>query len=139
MFSRGETNLAKMLATMSPVLLDERFVFLSQPRAAYGDYSELDPVASMSEPEGLTLVVPKAKADAAGFSSDSVFKCISLQVHSSLDAIGLTAAFSRQLGEYGISANVIAGFYHDHIFVNETDAEQAVSALQELSKQGGGQ
>jgi len=33
----------------------------------------------------------------------------------------------------GISANVIAGFYHDHLFVPSDDADKAVAALLELT------
>ena len=59
---------------------------------------------------------------------------ISLNVHSSLDAVGLTAAFSNRLAEYGISANVVAGFYHDHIFVHSELAEKAIRALGEIAR-----
>lgn len=58
---------------------------------------------------------------------------ITLTVHSSLDAVGLTAAFATELTRHGISANVVAGYYHDHIFVAEKDAERAVAALEALS------
>ena len=58
---------------------------------------------------------------------------ITLKVHSSLEAIGLTAAMSRALMEAGISANVVAAYYHDHIFVPAADAERAVEALRQLS------
>jgi hypothetical protein len=58
---------------------------------------------------------------------------ISLDVHSSLEAVGLTAAFATALGNEGISANVIAAYYHDHIFVPTADAERAVAALKALS------
>jgi hypothetical protein len=57
-----------------------------------------------------------------------------LQVHSSLEAVGLTAIISGKLASYDISANVIAGFYHDHVFVPEQDAEQALELLNNLSK-----
>ena len=61
-------------------------------------------------------------------------RLITLTVHSSLDAIGLTAAFAEELTRHGISANVVAAFYHDHIFVGAGDAERAVAVLQALSK-----
>ena len=60
----------------------------------------------------------------------SVFRLISLHVHSSLDAVGLTAAFSTALGNAGISANVVAAYYHDHIFVPTDKADKALNVLQ---------
>ena len=78
-----------------------------------GDHSEMEPIAAFSENEGLTLVVPKSKADSHGLGYGSAFKCITLKIHSSLEAVGLTAAISTKLTEYNVSANVIAGYYHD--------------------------
>ena len=66
---------------------------------------------------------------------ESVYKLISLNVHSSLDAVGLTAAFSAKLAEKNISANVVAAYYHDHIFVPEEKAEQALAAISEFRLQ----
>lgn len=128
----GERSLDKLLASLSPVLIDGEFVFLTFADARYGDRAELDPVAAVSENEGLTLVVPRSKADEHGLEYESVFRRITLTVHSSLDAVGLTAAFASKLTEHGISANVVAGYFHDHIFVPCDEAEKAISALAEL-------
>lgn len=138
----GETNLNRLLASMSPVLLEGAYVFCTFPDARYGDYAELEPVAAIQEAEGLTLVVPETNADEHGFGYDAVFRGITLRVHSSLEAVGLTAAFSGALAEQGISANVVAGYYHDHIFVPSTRAADAVAALVTLAERhrerGGG-
>ena len=128
----GEENLEKLLSSLSPVLLDEEFVFCTFEGARYGDFPELRPIASCTEVEGLTLIVSKDCADEQGLSYDSVFRGITLSVHSSLDAVGLTAAVSTRLAEHGISANVVAGYYHDHIFVQSELAEQALAVLAEL-------
>lgn len=130
---KGETDLGRLLASMSPELIDEEFVFLTFNDAVYGDFADLKPMFSVVEQEGLTLVVPKANADLIMANYDSIFRCITLQIHSSLDAVGLTAAFAQQLTKYGISANVIAGYFHDHIFVHIEDADRAVAALKQLS------
>ena len=121
-----------MLQTLTPQLADGDFVFVTFPDATYGDGGTLSPIAAMMESEGLTLVVPRPKAEEAGIPYEGVFCCITLSVHSSLQAVGLTAAFSRKLTEPGISANVIAGFYHDHLFVQHEDADRAMAALAEL-------
>lgn len=130
----GETNLETLLASMSPRLIDGEFVFCSFADARYGDHLEFEPIAAIAETEGLTLVIPKSIADRHNLAYESAYRAITLQVHSSLDAVGLTAAFSTRLSEHGISANVLAGYYHDHIFVQQEQAEAAVAALLELSR-----
>ncbi|WP_105167810.1 ACT domain-containing protein [Pseudoalteromonas sp. T1lg23B] len=126
---KGETNLAILLKSMQPTLLDGEFVFITLPTGKYGDAAKLNPIAMCMEPEGMTLVIPKALADQHQHCYDSVFKSITLMVHSSLDAVGLTATFATRLAEKQISANVIAGFYHDHIFVQVHKAQAAMAAL----------
>ena len=130
----GETDLEKILATMSPELMDGEYVFCTFQNAQYGDYSDLDPVAAITESEGLTLIIPKLKADERSYSYESTFRRVTLRIHSSLDAVGLTAAFSSKLTEHGISANVIAGYYHDHIFVQREFAERTMEALNEFAR-----
>lgn len=123
-----------MLKAMSPALIADDFVFCCFEKSRYGDNSELEPIASFAENEGLTLVIPKSKADEHGIEYESVFRCITLEIHSSLDAVGLTAAFASKLTEHGISANVIAGYYHDHIFVQQELAGKAIAAIEELAR-----
>ena len=129
----GETNLNKLLTSMAPKLLDEEYIFCTMVNGRYGDRTELEPIASFVEEEGLTLVIPKTKAEQHGIAYEGVFKCITLSVHSSLEAVGLTAIVATKLAEHNISANVIAAYYHDHIFVQASRAETALSALQELA------
>ena len=122
-----------MLQSMQPELLPEDYVFLSFSDASYGNHAELQPVGSVIEKEGLTLVVPRVHADRHGYPYDAVLRCISLNVHSALEAPGLVAAFSTALAETGISCNVLAGYYHDHIFVPEALAGEALKTLEQLS------
>lgn len=129
----GETNLTKLLSSMSPRLLDDEYAFCTVKQAEYGDCKELLPIATFKEAEGLTLVVTKDHADQAELDYESVFRCITLSVHSSLEAVGLTAAVSAKLAEKGISANVIAAYYHDHIFVQSDKARLAMDALADFS------
>jgi hypothetical protein len=130
----GEKSLSKLLPAMSPALIAGEFVFCSFEKARYGDHPDLEPIATVSENEGLTLVIPKSRADERKIEYESVFRCITLNVHSSLDAVGLTAAFSSKLTEHGISANVVAGYFHDHIFVQKKHAEKAIEAINELTR-----
>ena len=129
----GETNLEQLLTSISPKLSPTKYVFCSV-QGTYGDFANLTPLASFTEGEGLTLVVPQAKARAHNLTYESVFSLITLTVHSSLDAVGLTAAVAQKLASHGISANVIAAYYHDHIFVQTEKAELAIAALQEFAQ-----
>lgn len=128
----GITALDELLSSIKPRLFDAEYVFCSVS-GSMDKYLGLAPIATFAEPEGLTLVLKKADAQAAGLRFEGSFRQITLTVHSSLAAVGLTAAVATQLASKGISANVIAAFYHDHIFVPTLDAEAALIALQELS------
>lgn len=125
----GETNLQVLLANMKPRLRPETFVFCTLPHAAYGDLAHLEPMASFAEDEGLTLVISQERADGEGLEYEGTFRCVSLEVHSSLEAVGLTAAVATALGNHGISANMLAGFFHDHVFVPSDRAELAMTVL----------
>ncbi len=128
----GEEDLEKLLALLQPSLQPGDFVFCTVGDMNYGDLAALQPVASYMEDEGLSLVLHKGVADEAGLTYESVFRCISLKVHSSLEAVGLTSAVSTRLAANGISANVIAAFYHDHIYVPKDKAKVALQLLEKL-------
>ncbi|SHO54991.1 ACT domain-containing protein [Vibrio quintilis] len=132
----GITELEELLRSMRPALLDAEFVFCTVP-GDLSDYIRLNPIATFIEAEGLTLVLNKTIAEDAGLSFEGSFRQITLTVHSSLEAVGLTAAVSAKLASEGISANVIAAYYHDHIFVQSAKADAALSALLEFSTQDG--
>ncbi|MEZ9785059.1 transporter [Vibrio breoganii] len=129
----GIKELDQLLKSMKPHLVDGEFVFCTV-EGKLSDYVELDPVGTFIEPEGLTLVLERSVAEQHQLSFDSAFRMITLTVHSSLEAVGLTAAVSTKLAEKGISANVIAAYYHDHIFVQAAKADLALQALNEFSK-----
>jgi hypothetical protein len=92
----------------------------------------VEPFATVREPEGLTIVLRQDDADRAGLPYDGEFAKITLRVHSALDAVGLTAAVSAALAARGVSANVIAGRHHDHVFVPADCARDAIDALSRL-------
>ena len=131
---KGETNLEKLLATMSPELMDGEYVFCTIPDARYGDCADTRPIASFVEREGLTLVMLTNAAENAGLPFEGVFRCITLGVHSSLEAVGLTAAVAGKLAEHSIAANVIAACFHDHVFVQAELADRAIGILSEHKK-----
>ena len=96
-------------------------------------WRNLRPLATFHEEEGLSLVITREVAEEADIVFDCTFRLISLRVHSSLEAVGLTAAIAGKLASKGISANVIAAFHHDHILVPTRQAEDALAALKEIS------
>ncbi|MGQ7959073.1 ACT domain-containing protein [Pseudomonas sp. SP16.1] len=127
----GETNLSRLLQSLQPQLNPGQYVFCTL--AADADLTALSPLASMREDEGLSLVLPREQADAHGLPYDYVAAWITLRVHSSLAAVGLTASFSAALAHAGISCNVVAGAHHDHLFVPTERAEKALSTLRALA------
>ena len=129
----GETELDKLLSLMQPRLIEGEYVFCSLSDCKYGDLAELEPLASYQETEGLSLLLSRLKADDAGLRYDSVFRGISLSIHSNLNAVGLTAVVGNKLASHGIPANIIAAHYHDHIFVPTKRAELALQLLSEFA------
>jgi hypothetical protein len=131
----GEINLSVLLENLRPQLLDDEIVFCTFPNSSYGQHRDLNPIVSVQEPEGLTLLISKATADNHQLTYNSIFRRISLKVHSSLDAVGLTAVCATALAKHGVSANVVAGYFHDHIFVQSELADVAMSVLESLAMQ----
>jgi hypothetical protein len=127
----GETSLNVLLRSMSPALNPGEYVFASVPEGS--DLQRVQVIGSFREREGLTVIIERLEAESLGLACGYVMAWITLNVHSSLEAVGLTAAFATALGEAGISCNVIAGFYHDHLFVGKDDAQKAMTVLRELA------
>ncbi len=127
-----ETNLPKLLTALAPRLLPEEYVFCSLPQSRWREAMDWRALASFREEEGLSLVLERPLALRHGFDAAPAMRCISLGAHSSLEAVGLTAAVAAKLAEAGISANVIAAFHHDHILVPADRALEALEALNEL-------
>lgn len=98
----------------------------------------LTPFAVIREEEGTTVVVTEQEARDAGLPLDETFARITLGVHSSLDAIGLTATIAQTLASRSISCNVIAGYFHDHLFVQADRATEASALLDNLARQAKG-
>src|SRR5690606_28495571 len=86
----GETDLRTLLATLDPALAPEDYVFVSMagPRVPRG----VEAFATVREDEGVTLVLLRDQAQAASLPFEGAFARITLRVHSSLEAVGLTAA-----------------------------------------------
>ena len=118
-----------MVAGMSPFLHEKRYRFVAH--GPDDDFIDLlhRTFAMVREKEGMTLVIQAREAD-----PDPHFACITLQVQSDLEGVGLTAAVATELAGLGIACNVIAGFHHDHIFVPWERGTEALEALERLSQ-----
>jgi hypothetical protein len=127
----GETNLNVLIHSMKPVLNDGQFVFCTMPN---GNIDTSKIICFFQESEGITIICSKEYADNQGFMYSSTFAWITLQIHSSLDAVGLTAAFSAALAQHQISCNVVAAYYHDHIFVPFQKRDEAIEVLENLAQ-----
>ena len=127
----GETELATLLKGMKPVLNTGEYVFCTVEDISQIGSSE--PVATFREKEGVTVIIDRKLADQLKFPYSFVASWITLTIHSSLEAVGLTAAFSKALADENISCNVVAAYYHDHIFVPKADEDKAMEVLNRLS------
>jgi hypothetical protein len=124
------SDLRQLLRDLNPRLNAGVYVFLTLQEGQDLDASGV--VATMREPEGTSVVIEAGAAAAAGFPPSPLFAWITLSVHSDLQSVGLTAAFSRALDKAGIGCNVVAGARHDHIFVPAGQAEVAMHELRAL-------
>ena len=116
---------------MHPVLHHGKYVFISVPDTNHIPDEYI--IGSFREQEGITIILAKEAADRLNLKYDFIAAWITLKVHSSLEAVGLTAAFSNALTTHNISCNVIAGYFHDHIFVAEYDSKKALDVLHSMS------
>ena len=128
----GEKNLEVLLKSMKPKLNSGEYVFCTEKGIEKLNLD--DSIMVFKEEESTTIVTKKEYADKLNLKYSFVSSWITLTVHSALDAVGLTAAFSKALTESNISCNVIAGYYQDHIFVDCKDVEKAMDVLNKFSE-----
>lgn len=124
----GETDLDTLIKNMQPILEDEELVFcsLSPPRAE--EYFVLCQ-GYYVEREGITVIIGKHLADLRDLAYDLVFKRITMNIHSSLAAVGLLARITEVLAAQGFSVNVVSAYYHDHLYIQSDQAQAALETL----------
>jgi uncharacterized protein len=121
-----------LLAGLAPQLSGGEFVFCTVGRGALP--VGVTPLGWFEEAEGTTVIVECAAAERAGLSFHGGWRPITLQVHSSLEAVGLLPVVTRALADAGIPCNAVSAFYHDHLFVPVAEAERAVAILTNLAR-----
>ena len=120
---------AALMAGMDPRLRPRRWVFAASEDPALLARA----LGSFREAEGMSLILPLEVAEAAGLPAGQPMRQITLGVLSALDGVGLTAAVASALASRGIACNMVAAVRHDHAFVPEDRAHEALEALRALS------
>jgi hypothetical protein len=124
----GESDLDKLIRDMQPVLEDEELVFCSLLPEQAEKYFPLCQ-GYYCEREGVTVIIGRHLADLDDLGYDFIFKRITLDVFSSLGAVGFLARITEVLAAQGIPVNVISAFHHDHLYVQAHQASLAVEIL----------
>lgn len=126
-----ERDLATLLVMMKPALDPREWVFCCVDRSF--PIADVRPLLTFRETEGVTIVVERTVAEEHNLEYVFPSSRITLRVQSDLESVGLTAAVTAALTKHTIAANVVTGFYHDHIFVPFGRGEEALHVLEELS------
>ncbi len=123
----GRTDLREILESLEVIRRPGEFGYASIP--AGDPLPEISFEALVVEDEGTTIVARTAELRSAGLSPVFEAAWLTIEAHTALEAIGLTAVLAARLTEAGIPANVVAGAYHDHLLVPVDDATRAIAAL----------
>jgi len=128
----GETDLAALLQTMSPNLVDGLFVFATV--SATEMPKGLNPRMAFHEAEGLTLILQREEAESHGLAFEYPCRMITLNVHSALEAVGFLARITTALAKLDMGVNPVSGFFHDHLFVPDGREQDAMAVLRTLAE-----
>ena len=129
----AETDLQTLIASMKPALHAQPYVFCSIDQTVFAGLPFI-PLGTFHEREGVTIIATRKLASDSGLEFDMTWACITLEVHSSLSAVGFLALIATRLASAGISVNPVSAFHHDHLFVPWEMRERALAELIELSR-----
>ncbi len=127
----GETDLGELLGTLSTTLVEGLFVFATNPDGAVPE--SLKPRMVFQEAEGTTIILLKTEAEAHGISYEFPCRMITLNVHSSLEAVGFIARIATELAKHNMGVNPVSGFFHDHLFVPDGREQDALRILEKIA------
>lgn len=130
-------NRKAMLSGMTPILAEGSFVFCTSRDERILVRAPPLALASFREVEGLSFILPTSTAADLGLPCDLPMRRIVLEVYSSLEGVGLTAAVASALSEEGIPCNMVAAYHHDHVFVPADRADHALEILKSLQASAG--
>lgn len=130
----GELSLSKLLATLKPVLSPSTFVF-----ATFRPNTPIPPSLPVQmlflEAEGTTLITTQAAADEEKIDYEFPCRMITLDVHSSLEAVGFIAFVASKLKDLGMGVNPVSGYFHDHCFVPVGREKEAIRCLEAIASE----
>jgi hypothetical protein len=128
----GETNLDELIKSLSAVLVEGLYVFATvRPNPKSLDFV---PRMIFSEAEGTTYILLKSEAEMLGLTYEFPCRMITLNIHSSLEAVGFMARIATELAKHDMGVNPVSGFFHDHLFVPDGRQHDAMNVLGEMSK-----
>jgi hypothetical protein len=126
----GEMDLNELLRTLTAQLVEGVYVFVTLP-----DGSMPEDIACrmvFREAEGTTLVLLKTEAETFGLAYEFPCRMITLDVHSSLEAVGFIARIASELAKHDMGVNPVSGFFHDHLFVPDGREQDAMRILERM-------
>jgi len=128
----GQTNLSEVLKSLQISCDNIQYGFGMTKSDSIELNNEI--LGTFKEIEGLTVIAQKEYLEKNNIQHEGAYAKLTIEVHTSLELVGLTAVLAKQLGENNISANVVAGYFHDHIFVQYNVHEKAIAALNLLKE-----
>lgn len=147
MAAPGETDLNTLLSTLTVSLSPTTYIFLTfpPPMIIQNLPSTLPLQMAFQEREGFTIITSEDAARDNGYTVPdqsstppvtAAFPCrmITLNVHSSLEAVGFIAVIATELKKIGMGVNPVSGFFHDHCFVPVGREKEAVKCLEDLAE-----
>ncbi len=128
----GETNLDELIKSLSAVLVEGLYVFVTVP--PHQRPSNLMPRMIFEEAEGTTLILLKSEAESHALPYEFPCRMITLNIHSSLEAVGFMARIASELAKHDMGVNPVSGFFHDHLFVPDGREHDAMNVLRKMSQ-----
>ncbi|WP_424939195.1 ACT domain-containing protein [Aliiroseovarius sp. S253] len=128
----GETNLDELIRSLSAVLVEGVYVFVTVPPGQ--PLPVIEPRMTFKESEGTTYILLKSEAEKLGLRYEFPCRMITLNIHSSLEAVGFMARIATELAKHDMGVNPVSGFFHDHLFVPDGREHDAMDVLKAMSK-----
>lgn len=129
----GETNLQTLLRSLSAELIDGVYVFVTLQSGELP--AGIKPRMMFREREGTTFIMLESEAKAHDLPFEFPCRMITLNIHSSLEAVGFMAHIATKLAAVGMGVNPVSGFFHDHLFIPNGREQEAMAVLQQIADQ----